>query len=105
MVDPSSYLETQAEYFTCVATLVYIRKEACLYMACPSGDCNKKVIDQHNGLYRCEKCNKEFPNFKYRLLLSVSATACASEPLPIFIGTGIILHEISLLLFPSPRPT
>lgn len=72
----------QADYFSCVATLVYIRKEACLYMACPSGDCNKKVTDQHNGLYRCEKCNKEFPNFKYRLLLSVSAAAFALDQLP-----------------------
>lgn len=70
-------METQADYFSCVATLLYIRKETCLYMACPSGDCNKKVIDQHNGTYRCEKCNREFPNFKYRLLLSVSAAARA----------------------------
>lgn len=31
-----------------------------------------QVIDQNNGMYRCEKCNREYPNFKYRLLLSVS---------------------------------
>ncbi|XP_075887893.1 replication protein A 70 kDa DNA-binding subunit-like isoform X2 [Nelusetta ayraudi] len=62
----------KADYFSCVATLLYIRKETCLYKACPSGDCNKKVIDQHNGQYRCEKCNREFPNFKYRLLLSAN---------------------------------
>ncbi|GLD72330.1 replication protein A 70 kDa DNA-binding subunit isoform X1, partial [Lates japonicus] len=60
----------KADYFSCVATVVYTRKENCLYQACPSADCNKKVIDQQNGLYRCEKCNREFPNFKYRLLLS-----------------------------------
>lgn len=62
----------KAQYFSCVATVLYIRKENCLYQACPSADCNKKVIDQQNGLYRCEKCNKEFPNFKYRLLLSAN---------------------------------
>uniref|UniRef100_A0A667X5B8 Replication protein A subunit n=1 Tax=Myripristis murdjan TaxID=586833 RepID=A0A667X5B8_9TELE len=62
----------KAEYFSCVATVLYSRKENCLYQACPSADCNKKVIDQHNGLYRCEKCNREFPNFKYRLLLSAN---------------------------------
>lgn len=55
-----------------MATLLYTRKENCLYRACPSSDCNKKVIDQHNGWFRCEKCNQDFPNFKYRLLLSVS---------------------------------
>ncbi|KAM3601389.1 uncharacterized protein V6R79_012095 [Siganus canaliculatus] len=62
----------KADYFSCVATVVYTRKENCLYQACPSADCNKKVIDQQNGWYRCEKCNKEFTNFKYRLLLSAN---------------------------------
>ncbi|XP_037323164.2 replication protein A 70 kDa DNA-binding subunit-like isoform X1 [Pungitius pungitius] len=62
----------KADYFTCLASVVYIRKENCLYRACPSAECNKKVVDQQNGLYRCEKCNQEFPNFKYRLLLSAN---------------------------------
>lgn len=62
----------KADYFSCVATVVYTRKENCLYQACPSEDCNKKVIDQQNGFYRCEKCNKEYPNFKYRLILNAN---------------------------------
>ncbi|XP_028451203.1 replication protein A 70 kDa DNA-binding subunit-like isoform X1 [Perca flavescens] len=62
----------KTDYFSCMATVIYTRKENCLYQACPSADCNKKVIDQQNGLYRCEKCNQEFPNFKYRLLLSAN---------------------------------
>ncbi|XP_055082739.1 replication protein A 70 kDa DNA-binding subunit-like isoform X2 [Periophthalmus magnuspinnatus] len=62
----------KADYFSCVATVVYIRKENCLYPACPSSDCNKKVLDQHNGLYRCEKCDRDYPNFEYRLLLSAN---------------------------------
>ncbi|XP_038615102.1 replication protein A 70 kDa DNA-binding subunit [Tachyglossus aculeatus] len=62
----------KAEYFSCVGTVVYLRKENCMYQACPSQDCNKKVIDQQNGLYRCEKCNCEFPNFKYRMILSAN---------------------------------
>ncbi|XP_006891158.1 PREDICTED: replication protein A 70 kDa DNA-binding subunit [Elephantulus edwardii] len=60
------------DYFSCVATVVYLRKENCMYQACPTQDCNKKVIDQQNGLYRCEKCDSEFPNFKYRMILSVN---------------------------------
>lgn len=62
----------KADYFTCLATIVYLRKENCLYQACPSQDCNKKVVDQQNGMFRCEKCDKEFPNFKYRLILSAN---------------------------------
>ncbi|XP_034496244.1 replication protein A 70 kDa DNA-binding subunit isoform X2 [Ailuropoda melanoleuca] len=62
----------KADYFSSVATVVYLRKENCMYQACPTQDCNKKVIDQQNGLYRCEKCDSEFPNFKYRMILSVN---------------------------------
>lgn len=62
----------KADYFTCVATVVYMRKENCLYMSCPSGDCKKKVSDQGDGLYRCQKCNRDFPEFKHRLLLSAN---------------------------------
>ncbi|XP_076002199.1 replication protein A 70 kDa DNA-binding subunit [Genypterus blacodes] len=62
----------KADYFSCTATVVYLRKENCLYQACPSQDCNKKVVDQNNGMFRCEKCDKEFPNFKYRLILSAN---------------------------------
>ena len=40
--------------------------------ACPTADCNKKVIEEGDNNYRCEKCNKTYPNFQYRLILSVS---------------------------------
>lgn len=62
----------KADYFSSVATVVFLRKENCMYQACPTQDCNKKVIDQQNGLYRCEKCDREFPSFKYRMILSVN---------------------------------
>ncbi|XP_068615800.1 replication protein A 70 kDa DNA-binding subunit-like, partial [Brachionichthys hirsutus] len=62
----------KADYYTCMATIVYLRKENCLYQACPSQECNKKVVDQQNGMFRCEKCDKEFPSFKYRLILSAN---------------------------------
>ncbi|XP_063061123.1 replication protein A 70 kDa DNA-binding subunit [Engraulis encrasicolus] len=60
------------DYFSCIGTVVHMRKENCLYQACPSQECNKKVVDQQNGMYRCEKCDKEFPEFKYRLMLSAN---------------------------------
>ncbi|XP_054610320.1 replication protein A 70 kDa DNA-binding subunit-like isoform X2 [Dunckerocampus dactyliophorus] len=61
----------KADYFSCVATVVYMRKENCLYQACATASCNKKVVEQ-NGRYHCEKCNKDFPNFKYRFILIVN---------------------------------
>ena len=54
-------------------TITYIRKENCLYQSCPSVDCKKKVTEGMGGHgYFCEKCNQHFPNFKWRLMLSVS---------------------------------
>ncbi|XP_064861004.1 replication protein A 70 kDa DNA-binding subunit-like isoform X1 [Oncorhynchus nerka] len=62
----------KADYFSCVATVLFSGKESCLYQACPSADCKKKVIEQPNGLYHCEKCDKQFPNYKYCVMLSAN---------------------------------
>lgn len=60
------------DYFQCKAVVHMIKTSNALYKACPQPECNKKVIDEENGYYRCEKCSKVFPNFKYRLLVNVS---------------------------------
>ncbi|XP_015754913.1 PREDICTED: replication protein A 70 kDa DNA-binding subunit-like [Acropora digitifera] len=60
------------DYFTAKATAVFFKKDNCLYKACPSPECNKKVIEEGDGTYRCEKCNKTHPDFKYRLILSAN---------------------------------
>ncbi|XP_068206149.1 replication protein A 70 kDa DNA-binding subunit isoform X2 [Palaemon carinicauda] len=62
----------QADYYSVKASLVLIRKENCLYPACPSASCNKKVVDLNNGMYRCEKCNQEYDNFEWRLMVSAN---------------------------------
>lgn len=38
---------------------------------CPEDRCGKKVVDENNGTYRCEKCNKTYDNFKWAYMLSV----------------------------------
>ncbi|KAL0108123.1 hypothetical protein PUN28_015019 [Cardiocondyla obscurior] len=58
--------------FAVVASINMIRVENSIYKACPVEGCKKKLIDQSNGVFRCEKCNKEFPNFIYRLLGSMN---------------------------------
>lgn len=60
------------DYFQCKAVINTVRNKNAFYKSCPTPECNRKVLDQNNGMFRCEKCNNEFPNFKYRLLLSVS---------------------------------
>ncbi|XP_060067506.1 replication protein A 70 kDa DNA-binding subunit-like [Ylistrum balloti] len=62
----------KADYFTSKGTVIFLRKENCMYKACPTESCNKKLIDQGNGMFRCEKCSREFPNFKWRMILSAN---------------------------------
>ena len=62
----------KSDYFSCKATIIMCKSENAIYQACPGENCNKKVLDQHNGLYRCEKCNREYPNYTPRLLLQMS---------------------------------
>ncbi len=61
----------KADYFSTKGTILFTKKDNALYMACPGDGCNKKVIDQNDGTYRCEKCSKAYPNFKWRMILNV----------------------------------
>ncbi|XP_012231039.1 replication protein A 70 kDa DNA-binding subunit [Linepithema humile] len=61
-----------ADPYTVVATINLIRVENSVYKACPVDGCKKKLIDQSTGVFRCEKCNKDFPNFSYRLIASMN---------------------------------
>lgn len=62
----------KADYYQIKGIIHNIRSTNAYYKACPTPDCNKKVIDNDNGTYRCDKCNTETSNFKYRLMVSVS---------------------------------
>ncbi|XP_072949136.1 replication protein A 70 kDa DNA-binding subunit [Epargyreus clarus] len=64
----------KGDYFSLLGTLTFTYPDNAVYKACPSDQCNKKLVDQENGLYRCEKCNREYPNFKYRLLLAANVS-------------------------------
>eukprot|EP00042_Codosiga_hollandica_P049393 m.573309 g.573309 ORF g.573309 m.573309 type:complete len:407 (+) comp57876_c0_seq1:761-1981(+) len=62
--------DDKAAFFTLKATVMFIRKDNALYKACPTDNCNKKVIEDGNGMYNCEKCKKETDKFKWRALIS-----------------------------------
>lgn len=63
-----------ADSYKVVATINFIRVENSIYKACPLDSCRKKLIDQSTGMFRfrCEKCNKNYPTFVYRLLASMN---------------------------------
>jgi replication factor A1 len=60
----------KADIFMCKATLMAIKGDNSVYKACITEKCNKKVVDLGNGMYKCEKCNKEHPSCKPRVMLS-----------------------------------
>lgn len=71
------------EYYSNMATVAMIPKEKALYMACGNQvdgrTCNKKVQDQNDGTYRCEKCNISAPTFNWRLILNMSVSDCTDN--------------------------
>lgn len=60
------------DYFQVNGVVLYAKKDNSMYMACPGEKCNKKVVDQNDGSYRCEKCTKNYTEFKWRMILSVN---------------------------------
>lgn len=61
------------ETFSARGTIMHIKSDNISYPACPTPNCNKKVIEM-NGSWRCEKCDKSFPAPEHRLV---------SLPLPV----------------------
>merc|ERR1712224_125080 len=70
--DQIGMIDNKSEYFTIVGTVTYIKKDNCMYQACPSDSCNKKVIENGPQDYRCEKCQRSYQTFSWRLMVSMS---------------------------------
>lgn len=59
------------EYATIQGTIMYMKEDGLFYAACPSENCNKKVSQEDNGMFRCEKCNYTFEKCNYRYMISL----------------------------------
>lgn len=62
-------------YFVSKCTVTYIKKDNPAYKGCPGKEgsdtkCNKKLMDEGNGNFRCEKCDFRTPTFNWRLILN-----------------------------------
>ncbi|MCJ1251277.1 Replication factor A protein 1 [Trapelia coarctata] len=62
------------DYFATKATIIFLKQENVSYPACASPDCNKKVLQEDSGLWRCEKCDKTFPKPEYRYIMSLNVS-------------------------------
>jgi len=65
-------LKDKPDYITCKAIVLYTKKDNSMYMACVGENCQKKVVDQNDGQYRCEKCAKSYDTFKWRFVMSAN---------------------------------
>ncbi|KAG8907990.1 Replication factor A protein 1 [Tulasnella sp. 403] len=68
--DSSLGSDENAGYFSCRATITNIKSDSVSYTACPGDRCNKKVTETENG-WRCEKCDRSYPEPDYRYLMSL----------------------------------
>lgn len=60
------------DYYNCKATIIFIKKDNIFYPACPTEGCNKKVIEDTEGQWRCERCDKSFPEPNYRYIMTLN---------------------------------
>ncbi|KAG7171607.1 Replication protein A 70 kDa DNA-binding subunit-like 1 [Homarus americanus] len=68
----------ESDFYKNKAYITLIRHDNSVYAACPSDNCNKKVIDLNNGMYRCEKCGREYDTFQWRLMLQMNLMDCTN---------------------------
>jgi len=72
--DENLGMTENSDYFTLKATVVYIKQDNIAYPACLTEGCNKKVTNDDEGVWRCEKCNVTHPKPDYRYIMSVNVS-------------------------------
>lgn len=61
-VEQMNYEELAKKVFYVSGYVAYLKNdERTFYLACPNESCKKKVIEESVG-WRCENCNKTYPN-------------------------------------------
>ena len=61
--------------FAAKVTIGKIVPTNCVYRACPTGSCGKKLLDPNDGTFKCEKCRQTFRSFKWMLKIKVTKFA------------------------------
>lgn len=61
------------DYFTIKASISFIKPDNFSYPACSTDGCSKKVIEQSDGTWRCERCSINHTEPLHRYILTASA--------------------------------
>ncbi|RKP08491.1 replication factor-a protein [Thamnocephalis sphaerospora] len=93
------------DYFTVKGAVMAMRDSSMYYPACPGENCNKKVTEESDGSWYCEKCQRNFGSPEYRYILSICVSDISGQEwLQCFndIGTQLIgktateLHALTM---------
>ncbi|RPB29585.1 replication factor A 1, rfa1 [Terfezia boudieri ATCC MYA-4762] len=71
--------EEKPDYYSTKATIVYLKQDGVSYPACMSEKCNKKVVENNPGEWRCENCDKTWPKPQYRYVITMSVNDAFSQ--------------------------
>lgn len=63
--------DNEITYSTVQGAVLFLREDGLWYESCQGEGCNKKVIMEDNGSYRCERCNKTYDDCNYRYMVSM----------------------------------
>ncbi|EJW05236.1 replication factor-a protein 1 (rpa1) [Edhazardia aedis USNM 41457] len=90
----SDIIENEMKWGSFIGTVLQINENSLYYQACI--ECKKKVIDEGEDVYRCEKCNKTFDQCipKYTINLQI-ADFTSSIRAMVFDAQGDIFFGIS----------
>ena len=72
--DENLGMSETTDYFTTKATIIYVKQDNFSYPACLSPDCNKKVVEEEPGEWRCARCEKSHPKPEHRYVMSVNVS-------------------------------
>ncbi|KAG8887602.1 Replication factor A protein 1 [Tulasnella sp. 332] len=84
------------DYFACRGTVVNVKADSVMYAACPGDKCSKKVHESPSGDWRCEKCDRSYPEPEYRYLLTMSVADWTDQLwLQVFNEIGVTLFGMT----------
>lgn len=62
----------KGDYFSIKAVVSFLKADNFAYPACSNENCNKKVVQQTDGTWRCERCEVNHPDPQWRYMLTIS---------------------------------
>lgn len=77
--DETAELGDKPLYFNVRATILFVKQDNLWYTACAGDGCNKKVTQQVDGLWRCEKCDRSYEAPEYRYILSLNVADATGQ--------------------------